>query len=646
MLPRWLRRFLFETQRTPLRLAYRALYAVALGFVVGRLRQTRGVRSVYLVGGLVEGPVYGLSDIDLVLLVDDPDGYTALRVVELLAWLRTLVPMLEAPSGIGVYRADDVGRALRRSPLLHYRLVDRPHRLLHGPDTLPRPASAPAPARRARAEAEVGALWALALDKWAGADPNRFFSKLCARAYQAVLYAETGDLVPRARALALLGEDVGFLPADHLEVALAPARFAEGAVGLDGVLGLVLACMARLARAAEPAPAALEAGDATLSFAGGARACVQALGAPALAALRSLGFEASLRLNLGAHDDPLFCAAEHARLHVALPEVPAAADLAALLAVARAHAAAHVFLDVGGALVPLSAPARYGIARAGAHPELVDPAGLAGDGAASSAPVTLGIPAARAAALRETLAERRRATLELVRTGGHLRVPPRDRARLVVNALEGSPAGDEATIHLVGAAGACAARATEPAAVAALAPLAATFAPGAVAGDCPRALVERVVAGGADAAAGPAPAPLRLSVVICTRDRAPRLREALRALVGQRRPPDEVVVVDNGSTDDTPAVLASFATALPLVTVFLAAPSIPAARNAGARASTGDVICYTDDDAVADVAWLAEIEATFLEDPAIGIVGGDAPAAPAQRGLVPDFLRQYMEASA
>jgi hypothetical protein len=249
--------------------------------------------------------------------------------------------------------------------------------------------------------------------------------------------------------------------------------------------------------------------------------------------------------------------------------------------------------------------------------------------------------------IRDTLAERRRAMEVLLREGGHLRVPARGRARLVANALEGPSLADDAVIHMVGAAGACDARATEPRAAAALAGVAAMFsAPDDAPGACPRALVERVVASGADAAAEEAPASLRLSVVICTRNRAPLLRGALRGIATQTRRPDEVVVVDNGSTDDTAAVLDAFRTELPLVTVYLAAPSIPAARNAGARAATGDVLCYTDDDAVADATWLAEVEATFLADPAIGVVGGDAAAAPMQPGLVPDFLRQYMAADA
>ncbi|MBV8356229.1 MAG: glycosyltransferase family 2 protein, partial [Candidatus Eremiobacteraeota bacterium] len=48
-----------------------------------------------------------------------------------------------------------------------------------------------------------------------------------------------------------------------------------------------------------------------------------------------------------------------------------------------------------------------------------------------------------------------------------------------------------------------------------------------------------------------------LSVVIATKDRAPFLRRALESLILQREPPSfETIVVDNGSSDETPSVVA------------------------------------------------------------------------------------------
>jgi cellulose synthase/poly-beta-1,6-N-acetylglucosamine synthase-like glycosyltransferase len=134
----------------------------------------------------------------------------------------------------------------------------------------------------------------------------------------------------------------------------------------------------------------------------------------------------------------------------------------------------------------------------------------------------------------------------------------------------------------------------------------------------------------------------RVSVLICTRNRRELLRTALDALTRQTRAPDEVVVVNNGSTDGTEAVLDAFSARLPLRAVWLEQPGIPGARNAALAAATGDILCFTDDDAIADPGWLAAIEDRFLRDPRVGLVGGETLPDPAQPGLIAAFFRVYM----
>lgn len=95
-------------------------------------------------------------------------------------------------------------------------------------------------------------------------------------------------------------------------------------------------------------------------------------------------------------------------------------------------------------------------------------------------------------------------------------------------------------------------------------------------------------------------APMRVSVVVPTKNRADLLRAALasiRAIEG----PDlvfEIIVGDNGSTDDTAAVAAAAGARV----VHAATLGAAAARNAALRAATGDFIAFLDDDDV----WLAE----------------------------------------
>jgi glycosyltransferase involved in cell wall biosynthesis len=87
---------------------------------------------------------------------------------------------------------------------------------------------------------------------------------------------------------------------------------------------------------------------------------------------------------------------------------------------------------------------------------------------------------------------------------------------------------------------------------------------------------------------------MRLSVVIPTRDRASVLARCLEALRHQAA--DEVVVVDDGSTDDTPDVLARNDW---VRRVRLGGNGRSAAKNAGVEAAGGDVVLFMDDDVIA-----------------------------------------------
>lgn len=92
---------------------------------------------------------------------------------------------------------------------------------------------------------------------------------------------------------------------------------------------------------------------------------------------------------------------------------------------------------------------------------------------------------------------------------------------------------------------------------------------------------------------------MSLSVVIRSKDEADRLRLTLASLSRQTAP-CEVVVVDDGSSDHTPAVLAEAARGLRLVAVrHAAAKGRSAASNAGARAASGDILLFLDGDTLA-----------------------------------------------
>ncbi len=114
-----------------------------------------------------------------------------------------------------------------------------------------------------------------------------------------------------------------------------------------------------------------------------------------------------------------------------------------------------------------------------------------------------------------------------------------------------------------------------------------------------------------------------VSVVIATRNRAESLRDTLDSLTRQSRKPDEVVVVDNASSDHTRDIALNFVDSLNLKYVYEAKRGIPHARNAGIQNAGGDIIAFIDDDCVADENWLRQLEIPFIKDPHVGVVGGE-----------------------
>lgn len=102
-----------------------------------------------------------------------------------------------------------------------------------------------------------------------------------------------------------------------------------------------------------------------------------------------------------------------------------------------------------------------------------------------------------------------------------------------------------------------------------------------------------------------------VSVVVATHNRRDRLDRLVDALASQQEaPPFELVVVDDASTDGTPAAVEGRAEDLPFPVSVLRQDRNggPAqARNRGWRAARGDIVCFTDDDCVPQATWLARL---------------------------------------
>jgi glycosyltransferase involved in cell wall biosynthesis len=107
-----------------------------------------------------------------------------------------------------------------------------------------------------------------------------------------------------------------------------------------------------------------------------------------------------------------------------------------------------------------------------------------------------------------------------------------------------------------------------------------------------------------------------VSVITPTRNRCRRLPDAVDSVLAQTYRQWELVVVDDGSTDDTAAYLAALAEREDRVNV-LAADGLGAcrARNRALEVATGDVIVYLDDDNRFDEQWLRSVVWAFSKWP-------------------------------
>ena len=103
--------------------------------------------------------------------------------------------------------------------------------------------------------------------------------------------------------------------------------------------------------------------------------------------------------------------------------------------------------------------------------------------------------------------------------------------------------------------------------------------------------------------------PVSLSVVIPCRNGARFLAQTLRAALNQTRPPDEIVVVDDGSTDASRAIAEAFGP--PVRVLSGPAEGAAVARNAGAAAATGDLLMFLDADDLLTPPTLAALAAAL-----------------------------------
>ncbi len=100
---------------------------------------------------------------------------------------------------------------------------------------------------------------------------------------------------------------------------------------------------------------------------------------------------------------------------------------------------------------------------------------------------------------------------------------------------------------------------------------------------------------------------MNVSVIVTVMNEGEAIRPLLDSLIQQTRLPDEIVICDGGSTDDTLAVLAEYEEWLPLRVIVAPGANISQGRNQAIAAAAGPIIAATDAGVVLSPYWLEDL---------------------------------------
>jgi glycosyltransferase involved in cell wall biosynthesis len=123
--------------------------------------------------------------------------------------------------------------------------------------------------------------------------------------------------------------------------------------------------------------------------------------------------------------------------------------------------------------------------------------------------------------------------------------------------------------------------------------------------------------------------PPHLTVAVCTRNQPDGLQRLLESVVGCAYPRYRILVIDNAPADDrTERVTRAAAERAPVGYVREPRPGLSNARNRALSETRGEIVAWTDDDAIVDEFWLAEIARALHRHPNADVVSG--PIVPAE----------------
>ena len=134
--------------------------------------------------------------------------------------------------------------------------------------------------------------------------------------------------------------------------------------------------------------------------------------------------------------------------------------------------------------------------------------------------------------------------------------------------------------------------------------------------------------------------PFMVSIIIPTRNRAKDLHLCLNALLPQLAEDDELIVIDNCSTDDTNDILSKLAELYSQVKIVInCQENIANLFNMGWRIARSNIISFLNDDTIPEESWVSEVKKWFKFLPEAAIIGGPT------RDRINRRMRQQMTSS-